>query len=132
MSSFTKKLEAFTEQRNAIGCSVEEIVSLDSEAVLPDSYKLFMLVAGKGIDDFLCGSDFLLYDLKDIREAANDLLDDAKLEPLTSNAFVLQCTKDINSFIFRRTVFTSTLKEQSVLKNSLRRLSSSLIQSLEV
>lgn len=102
MSQFARKLKAFIEKRDPQGCSAEEIASLvaQSEAVLPESYRQFMEVAGNGVADFLQGSDFTLRELDGVREAANELLEAAGLPTLPSDAFVFTMHQGYQFYFF--------------------------------
>lgn len=103
MIQFIEKLKAFTSLRNPQGCSADEVKSLtkQSEAVLPDSYRLFMELAGNGVDDFLRGSDFTIQDLEGVKEAADELLVEAGLDPLPSNAFVFVMHQGYQFYFFQ-------------------------------
>ena len=102
MSTFKERLETFALRHNALGCSRDEIESLVQQfrGKLPHSYLHFMEVAGNGIDDFLKGSDFTLKDLEGVREAADDLLREAGLEPLSPDAFVFVMHQGYQFYFF--------------------------------
>ncbi len=102
MTSFSDRLKAFISGRNPHGCSAAEIASLKSRATstLPDSYLQFMEMAGNGVDDFLTGSDIFLRDLEGMREAAEELLQEAGLPPLPQDAFVFSMHQGYQFYFF--------------------------------
>lgn len=103
MSTFLEKLELFTAKRHTSGCSIDEIESLvrQGNVELPVSYRQFMLVAGRGVDDFLQGSDFTFDELDDMREAADELLVESGLNRLTSDSFVFAMHQGYQFYFFQ-------------------------------
>ena len=103
MSNFNETLTAFISQRHPQGCSADQIAALaeQTEGHLPSAYLQFMEAAGNGVDDFLRGSDFTIEDLDGVREAADELLVEAELEPLTSNAFVFVMHQGYQFYYFQ-------------------------------
>jgi len=102
MESFRNKIKEFSRGRNAKGCLPHEIDSLESLSGidLPDAYRQFLLVAGHGMDDYLSGSDYTLDELNGTREAADDLLVSAGLQPLPSEAFVFAMHQGYQFYFF--------------------------------
>lgn len=102
MSDFQDKLRAFCSRRDARGCSNEDLarLALQCSVPLPETYRQFMQIAGKGVDDFLSGSDFTLEDLDGMRDAANELLAGAGLAPLPPEAFVFTMHQGYQFFFF--------------------------------
>lgn len=103
MSNFGEKLNAFVLHRHPQGCSSEQIKSLTDQTVgdLPESYLEFMKVAGNGVDGFLQGSDFTIKDLDGVRDAADELLLEAGLNRLPSNAFVFAMHQGYQFYFFQ-------------------------------
>ncbi len=102
MSNFKQKLRAFVKRRHPRGCSADQIAALVEhvDGCLPSSYIQFMEVAGNGVDDFLRGGDFTVEDLDGVREAADELLVEAGLEPLPSSAFVFTMHQGYQFYYF--------------------------------
>ncbi len=103
MSSFGDKLKTFVSHRKAHGCSADQIAALTEQTKghLPSTYLQFMEAAGNGVDDFLRGSDFTFEDLEGVREAAEELLAEAGLEPLSSCAFVFTMHQGYQFYYFQ-------------------------------
>jgi hypothetical protein len=72
-----------------------------AEGNLPATYVTFMEIAGNGVDDFLRGSDFTVEDLDGAREAADELLVEAGLDPLPSSAFVFVMHQGYQFYYFQ-------------------------------
>lgn len=93
MDEFASLLARFVDGRNATGCSVSEIETLEQtlKTTLPDDYKLFLLTCGHGVHDFARGSDFTYDQLPDLLEAANELINESKAAtiPVGSVVFVM-------------------------------------------
>ncbi|MDJ1485505.1 SMI1/KNR4 family protein [Cytophagaceae bacterium YF14B1] len=87
-------LEKFYEQTKdlyCIPCSQDEITKLEESvgSPLPDAYKEFLLLMGKGAHGFMTGSDVFYHLLFDLTEGAHELLiEDKSPLILPEKAFV--------------------------------------------
>ena len=102
MTTFSEKLAAFAATRNAKGCSDKEIESILSGTgdAVPEAYREFLAVAGRGMDEFLVGSDFTVDELDGVREAADELLAESGLQPLQPTAFVFAMHQGYQFYFF--------------------------------
>ena len=88
--SFMNRLLQIAASRRCRGCSLEELDALERRynVRLPNAYRQFLEVGGRGIEDFLVGSDYHFDQLTDLQNWAEELLFENQASPLPDQAFV--------------------------------------------